>query len=115
MDTDAFRRLIRDRIGELETTSAESRKSRDPVVLDPSRQGRLSRMDAMQGQAMARATEARRRVRLAALRGALARIEAGEFGECAECGEAIAEARLRADPAATRCIECAGAREAGGH
>jgi DnaK suppressor protein len=41
----------------------------------------------------------------------LFRIKSGEFGECAECAETIAEARLRADPAVTLCIECAGANE----
>lgn len=112
MDMDAFRARIRARIAELEAVSADSREARDPVALDQSRQGRLSRMDAMQGQAMARATEARRRRRIEALHGALARIDAGEFGECLACGEPIAEARLVADPAAVRCIDCAGEAEA---
>ena len=47
---------------------------------------------------------------------ALARMSAGTYGECTDCGEAIAPARLRAYPAATRCIACQGAverREAG--
>ncbi|MCU0890324.1 MAG: TraR/DksA family transcriptional regulator [Sandarakinorhabdus sp.] len=38
---------------------------------------------------------------------ALARIEKGEYGVCAECGEDIAPARLAALPTATRCIKCA--------
>lgn len=111
MDIEAFRVRIRDRIAELEAASVDSREARDPVALDQSRQGRLTRMDAMQGQAMARATEARRRRRIEALQGALARIDAGEFGECLTCGEPIAEARLAADPAAVRCIDCASAAE----
>lgn len=47
---------------------------------------------------------------------ALSRMSAGTYGECTDCGEAIAPARLRAYPAATRCIACQGAlekREAG--
>ena len=47
---------------------------------------------------------------------ALARMRDGTYGECTDCGEAIAPARLRAYPAATRCIACQGAverREAG--
>jgi DnaK suppressor protein len=37
---------------------------------------------------------------------ALRRIEAGIFGECERCSEAIAEARLRANPSTTLCIDC---------
>ncbi|MDT8438920.1 MAG: TraR/DksA C4-type zinc finger protein, partial [Wenzhouxiangellaceae bacterium] len=62
-------------------------------------------------QAMAQATEARRRQRIAALTAALARLERGEFGQCLECEEPIAAARLEADPANTLCIQCASAGE----
>jgi DnaK suppressor protein len=37
---------------------------------------------------------------------ALRRIETGNFGECQQCGEAIAEARIRAFPFTTLCIDC---------
>jgi DnaK suppressor protein len=53
---------------------------------------------------------------LADVEGALRRMAAGSYGECVDCGELIATARLKAYPAATRCIECQGAfekREAG--
>lgn len=111
MDTEAFRDRIERRIAELIELSEQSRESQAPVELDQTRQGRLSRMDAMQGQAMAKASERRRQQQIGALRAALRRIDEGEFGECIECGEVIAEARLRSDPAATRCIDCASALE----
>lgn len=38
---------------------------------------------------------------------ALARIEQGDYGVCANCGADIAPARLLAQPTATRCIACA--------
>jgi RNA polymerase-binding transcription factor DksA len=44
---------------------------------------------------------------IAALESALQRIEAGAYGTCADCGRPIAEARLRALPHATHCIDCA--------
>lgn len=47
------------------------------------------------------------RVELAALDAAAARIETGTYGRCADCGRAIATARLAARPAATTCIDCA--------
>jgi DnaK suppressor protein len=37
----------------------------------------------------------------------LARLDAGEYGECKSCGEPIAEARLKALPYVTLCIQCA--------
>lgn len=42
-----------------------------------------------------------------AIRAALARIEAGTYGTCANCGETIPPERLEAQPVATRCIKCA--------
>lgn len=53
---------------------------------------------------------------LADVEGALRRVAAGSYGECLDCGDAIAAARLNAYPAATRCVSCQGAfekREAG--
>lgn len=37
---------------------------------------------------------------------ALARLDAGVYGECMDCGSAIALARLEASPQAMRCIGC---------
>ena len=42
---------------------------------------------------------------------ALVRLKQGEYGYCFECGEEIAEKRLRALPFAVRCKDCEQARE----
>jgi DnaK suppressor protein len=42
---------------------------------------------------------------------ALARLEQDNYGYCFECGEQIAEKRLRALPFAVRCKDCEEARE----
>jgi DnaK suppressor protein len=42
---------------------------------------------------------------------ALARLEQGDYGNCFECGDEIAEKRLRALPFAVRCKDCEEARE----
>jgi DnaK suppressor protein len=42
---------------------------------------------------------------------ALGRLERGDYGYCFECGEEIAEKRLRALPFAVRCKECEEAKE----
>jgi DnaK suppressor protein len=83
------------------------------VELDQTRVGRLSRMDAMQLQAMAKAGQARARLELGRIDAALRRLEEGTCGECLDCGEAIAERRLDANPTADRCVGCAEAREEG--
>jgi RNA polymerase-binding transcription factor DksA len=44
---------------------------------------------------------------LAAIDRALARMDAGTYGDCSRCGNPIAPARLRALPAADHCIRCA--------
>ena len=46
---------------------------------------------------------------------ALRRFEEGTYGECFECGDEIAKARLRALPFAVRCKDCEEAREAAEH
>ena len=48
----------------------------------------------------------RERKLIVKIREALERIEDGEFGICENCEEEIAEARLRARPVTTLCIEC---------
>jgi len=92
---------------ELKTLSEHSAAARAPVALDQQSVGRVSRGDAMQGQAMAQDAERRRRKRLVMIDAAIRRAEDGEFGYCVSCGEPIAEKRLELDPAATECIVCA--------
>jgi len=53
----------------------------------------------------------RDRQALASIREALARVEAGEYGICEECGDDIAQARLKAQPMATLCVHCQSRRE----
>jgi DnaK suppressor protein len=47
------------------------------------------------------------RHRLADLDDALARVDAGTYGVCASCGDAIAPERLDARPFARTCVACA--------
>ena len=106
-DHEALARRLREELRALEGEDADTRDARRPVALDPQSVGRLSRMDALQNQAMAQGQSRRRDVREGMIRAALARIEEGEFGSCTECGEPIAPARLALDPAVPTCIACA--------
>lgn len=107
MDTGAYERRLRDELAALISTSEGGKDSRGPVALDQQSVGRLSRMDALQQQAMAVATEGRRQTRIKALEAALKRIAKDEFGYCARCGDEIPAKRLDLDPTITTCIACA--------
>ncbi len=104
-------RLLAER-DDLRSLSEGTAASRAPVALDQQSVGRLSRMDALQSQAMAQAADRRRQARGGLIAAALARMEEGEYGYCSECGEFIGLKRLEFDPAAARCVDCAG--KAGG-
>ncbi|SFQ15154.1 DnaK suppressor protein [Roseivivax halotolerans] len=106
-DPERFRALIKTRLAALDEEDRLGRDGQKAVELDQQAVGRLSRQDALQSQAMAKATQARRDIAKRGLKDALARIDEGEFGYCEECGEAIAVKRLELDPTARRCISCA--------
>lgn len=107
LDLNAFRAQLNQLVEELEREIAEDNDQADTVTLDQSRVGRLSRMDALQGQQMALETQRRRERQLKAARLALRKIESGDFGECDECGEPINPKRLAFDPTVPLCINCA--------
>ncbi|MEM1383134.1 MAG: TraR/DksA C4-type zinc finger protein [Pseudomonadota bacterium] len=102
-----FQARLESMLSELRAAEAGTAADRDPVVLDQQSVGRLSRMDALQMQAMAKAQSRRRAAEGERIRAALARIAAGEFGECLDCGEEIAVKRLELDPAVALCVTCA--------
>lgn len=95
----------------LDETSDANAEASSTVELDQTRMGRLSRMDALQGQAMSNAAGQRRQQALLRIDSALRRMDTGDYGYCLRCEEDIARARLFADPAATLCICCASADE----
>ena len=106
-----FRQLLTDLRREMLSAEETGSKAEQAVELDQTRVGRLSRMDAMQGQAMSKETGRRRRALLIDINRALARCEDGSYGECLECGENINPKRLEAAPANPHCIACAEALE----
>lgn len=91
---------------DIEQLNTTSKEAADTVVLDQSKVGRLSRMDALQAQQMAQETARRRQVQLQKVASALRRIETGDYGYCFICGDEIGAARLGFDPASTRCMAC---------
>ena len=77
------------------------------VKLDQTTIGRVSRMDAMQGQAMAKESQQRRTIQLQRIEASLQRKKKGTFGLCLRCNEEINVKRLEFDPTAPLCIDCA--------
>ncbi|WP_306154510.1 TraR/DksA family transcriptional regulator [Roseovarius sp. MMSF_3281] len=102
-----FRSLINHRLSTLDDEDALGEAGQATVELDQQAVGRLSRQDALQNQAMAKATHARRQVERQKLEAALARMDEGDFGYCEDCGDEIATGRLELDPGVTRCVDCA--------
>jgi len=92
---------------ELQEQARAGAEDEKPVELDQQRVGRLSRMDAMQAQAMSSEIGRRREVELARIGSALGRIDSGDYGYCVRCEEEIGEKRLEIDPAAPLCVDCA--------
>lgn len=108
---DRLRTLFLDRLTtelqDLQDASHFTAADRKPVALDQQSVGRLSRMDAMQQQAMAAAQDVRRHGRIRALKAAIRRMEEDDFGWCDRCGDYIGTPRLDVDPTLMRCRDCA--------
>ena len=68
--------------------------------------GRLTRMDAMQQQSMAKATRGDNELRLRQVHAALAALDDGGYGDCARCAEPVGWSRLSARPEARLCLPC---------
>lgn len=107
IDLNEIRAMLEAERSELLASQDARADESKPVALDQQSVGRLSRMDAIQVQSMAKALGAKRRIRLQRIEAALHRLEDGEYGYCAQCGEDIPLKRLEVDPATERCVGCA--------
>ena len=94
---------------QLQALLADEGGTTDTVELDQSTQGRLSRMDAMQRQEMAKAERRRAKIRLGRVEAVLESYgdPQVDLGSCRDCGEPIPLPRLRALPDALFCVPCA--------
>ena len=107
MDLKDAKTVLQEELKALEAEDALGADDQKTVVLDQQSVGRLSRMDAMQRQAMAQAVGRRRAGRRARIMAALKRIDEGEFGFCQECGDDIPDGRIALDPTVSLCLPCA--------
>lgn len=102
-----FRKKLMERRAELLNLISVATNAAATVELDQQVQGRLSRMDALQRQEMAKAMIERRRLEITKIDAALSRMDEGEFGFCLVCGDSIPEKRLDLDPTIAVCVGCA--------
>ncbi|MCU7837041.1 MAG: TraR/DksA family transcriptional regulator [gamma proteobacterium symbiont of Taylorina sp.] len=92
---------------DLQEQEKNFKEDANPVELDQTKVGRISRMDAMQIQQMALDASRRRQLQLVKADSALKRIESSDYGYCLSCDEEIDIRRLMVDPSNTLCIICA--------
>jgi DnaK suppressor protein len=83
----------------------------ETVALDQGKVGRLSRMDALQQQAMAQASSTAHKQQLFNIARALDKIATGDYGYCEQCDDSILFARLQVQPEADYCVSCLQALE----
>ena len=99
---------LRDKLLEVEESGNEAAGT---VELDQSKVGRLSRMDALQSQAIAKDSQQRRSIQKQRIDSALSRLENGQYGLCVRCEEGIDPKRLEFDPSVPLCFDCAQSTE----
>jgi DnaK suppressor protein len=98
---------LREQQATLRIVLSELEVAGKPVALDQALQGRISRIDAITRQEMAKAGRSHMMVQLDRIKAALERHSAGRYGLCCRCEMDIAAARLTADPATPFCVDCA--------
>lgn len=102
-----FKQDLMSELLRLERSMGVSELASEVVELDQTAVGRLSRMDSLQNQSMAKNLKEREAVKLALLIDALKRIEQGTYGLCVECGRHVSFGRLSVFPESGECSGCA--------
>ena len=105
--------VLRELESELRGTLGRAAEGAKPVELDQSSVGRISRIDALQAQHLAKASARNLELRLQQVTQALHLLSQEEYGFCRLCEEPIGYRRLRARPETPLCLRCQGAREKG--
>ncbi len=107
----SFQKQLENLQVEISNALKGSGESSNTVTLDQSRVGRLSRMDALQQQAMAQAEHSQFQQQLKLIARALKKFDEQDYGWCEECDELIALERLNIKPESQFCIRCQSLQE----
>lgn len=106
-----LRRLLVFRESELKADVHAAQAQRQAESATPEVNDLKDGADKRQQQVVDDVQYARDLAELQAVEDALARLDAGSYGDCAHCGEAIPAARLLVQPAARLCAACQAAAE----
>jgi len=99
------REILREVKGKIRDVRAEG-SDKDHDVLDPGETSEVDIQEDIEFALIQMKAET-----LNKINEALSRLDEGTYGHCFECGEEIAQPRLRALPFAVRCKDCEEARE----
>lgn len=105
-DREYFRSKLQDLAHEIEADLGGGIAADESITPDCAI-GRVTRMEAIQAQAMGQEGRRRQEQRLERIRRALARIDRGEYGSCTRCGAEIPRGRLEVMPESGLCVTCA--------
>ena len=105
-ELEIIEKIINDRLKILTFEGELNKDASNSVELDQQSIGRLSRMDAMHRQAIAKAMHVSKQNEKRLLEEALYRMHQGDYGDCIDCGEAIELKRLKLKPSVLKCLDC---------
>jgi len=117
LDTQTHLKSLRDALQyrlatlEAELRGAEQERIQDASAAAPEVSDRKDIAAHNEAAEVAEGSEARDREEAAGVTAALQRLDAGTYGNCLDCGEAIGWHRLQVQPAAERCVACQAAAE----
>ena len=101
-----LREELERQLAKLERSMTVTDEALKTVELDQSAVGRLSRMDSLQSQGIAKGLREREMIGLALIQEALRRLDAGTYGVCTGCGDEVAFERLLVFPESPTCVSC---------
>ena len=105
-ELEIIEKIINDRLKILTFEGELNKDASNSVELDQQSIGRLSRMDAMHRQAIAKAMHVSKQNEKRLLEESLYRMHQGDYGDCIDCGEAIELKRLKLKPSVLKCLDC---------
>jgi DnaK suppressor protein len=103
---DELRAELEGQLRKLERSMRVTDQALEPVKLDQSAVGRLSRVDSLQNQGLTRNLQEREQIKLAHVQEALRRLDDGSYGLCVSCGGTIRFQRLYVFPETPACAAC---------
>ena len=101
-----LREELERQLAKLEKSMIVTDEALKTVDLDQAAVGRLSRMDSLQNQSMAKGLRERETVKLALIQEAMRRLDRGSYGVCTACGSEVAFERLLVFPESATCSAC---------